>query len=150
MVACVGDNDISSMIIQCRITWSITRICRNSVLLLYVFMHNKPAHVAMQTASLNNNIFSNNMTDTSLFIGILHTDISDNFPIFHIDSSQTNTNCSNYFKQGKSEGFDSCDRPSNLAQLGSISNFLDHSDTETCLMTSKKRKRKKGNSSSPL
>ena len=30
----------------------------------------------------------------------------------------------NDYKQGKSEGFDSCNWPSNLAQIGSKSNFL--------------------------
>ena len=82
----------------------------------------KPTRVTNKTASLINNQFCNNMTDSSLFTGILYT--SYNFPIFYIDSSWTNTNCSHYFKQGKSEGFDSCDRPSNLHQNGSKSNFL--------------------------
>ena len=41
-------------------------------------------------------------------------------------------------KQGKSEGFDSCDRPSNLTQNGFKSSIFQPCDLEIWLMTSKK------------
>ena len=40
-------------------------------------------------------------------------------------------------KQGKSEGFDSCDRPSNLTQIGFKSSIFQPCDLEIWLMTSK-------------
>ena len=40
-------------------------------------------------------------------------------------------------QQGKSEGFDSCDRPSNLTQIGFKSSIFQPSDLEILLMTSK-------------
>ena len=40
-------------------------------------------------------------------------------------------------KQGKSEGFHSCDRPSNLTQIGFKSSIFQPSDLEIWLMTSK-------------
>ena len=40
-------------------------------------------------------------------------------------------------KQGKSEGFDSCDRPSNLAQFWFISSIFSPCDLEIWCMTSK-------------
>ena len=40
-------------------------------------------------------------------------------------------------KQGKSEGFDSCDRPSNLTQIGLKSSIFQPCDLEIWLMTSK-------------
>ena len=42
-----------------------------------------------------------------------------------------------YDKQGKSEGFDSCDRPSNLTQIGFKSSIFQPCDLEIWLMTSK-------------
>ena len=35
-----------------------------------------------------------------------------------IDNSKHVEKCQENFKRGKSEGFDSCDRPSNLTQIG--------------------------------
>ena len=45
--------------------------------------------------------------------------------------------CVYIIKQGKSEGFDSCDRPSNLAQIGLKSSIFQPCDLEIGLMTSK-------------
>ena len=42
-----------------------------------------------------------------------------------------------YLKQGKSEGFDSCDRPSNLTQIRLKSSIFQPCDLEIWLMTSK-------------
>ena len=60
----------------------------------------KPTRVTAKSASLIDNIFCNNdLNDDNGFTGILYTDISDHFPIFHIDSScATKTTCS-YFKK---------------------------------------------------
>ena len=41
------------------------------------------------------------------------------------------------WKQGKSEGFDSCNRPSNLTQIGFKSSIFQPCDLEIWLMTSK-------------
>ena len=43
----------------------------------------------------------------------------------------------NKHQQGKSEGFDSCDRPSNLTQIGFKSSIFQPCDLEIWLMTSK-------------
>ena len=48
----------------------------------------KPTRVTKTSATLIDNIFSNNLlTSQSILTGILHTDISDHYPIFHIDYS---------------------------------------------------------------
>ena len=59
----------------------------------------KPTRVTAKSASLIDNIFcKSDLNDNNGFTGILYTDISDHFPIFHIDSScATKTTCS-YFK----------------------------------------------------
>ena len=44
---------------------------------------NKP-RVTDKTTTLINNIFCNNMVDTSMFNGIFYTDITDHFPVFSI------------------------------------------------------------------
>ena len=47
----------------------------------------KPIKVTGQTATLIDNIFSSNIGNQHLFNGILYTDITDHFPVFHIDFS---------------------------------------------------------------
>ena len=48
----------------------------------------KPTRVTAKSASLIDNIFCNNdVNNDDVFNGILYTDISDHFPIFHIDNS---------------------------------------------------------------
>ena len=55
----------------------------------------KPTRVTAKSASLIDNIFCNNdVNNDDVFNGILYTDISDHFPIFHIDDScATKTSC---------------------------------------------------------
>ena len=48
---------------------------------------NKPTRVSNTSATLIDNIFSNDSEAESLFHGILYTDISDHYPIFYIDNS---------------------------------------------------------------
>ena len=45
---------------------------------------NKPTRVTDKSATLIDNIFCNNMVDTSMFNGIFYTDITDHFPVFSI------------------------------------------------------------------
>ena len=47
----------------------------------------KPTRVTHRSATLIDNIFCNNFSNFSTLSGILYTDISDHFPIFHIDYS---------------------------------------------------------------
>ena len=48
----------------------------------------KPTRVARNSATLIDNIFTNSLLDNNqIFTGALYTDISDHFPIFHIDYS---------------------------------------------------------------
>ena len=48
----------------------------------------KPTRVTRSSASLIDNIFTNDLFDTDKILnGILYTDISDHFPVFHIDYS---------------------------------------------------------------
>ena len=49
----------------------------------------KPTRVQSNSATLIDNIFCNNIENDKLFKGILYTDVSDHFPIFTIDYSQT-------------------------------------------------------------
>ena len=55
----------------------------------------KPTCVTAKSASLIDNIFCNSdVNNDNVFNGILYTDISDHFPIFHIDNScATKTPC---------------------------------------------------------
>ena len=52
----------------------------------YSFMPfiNKPTRVQKNTASLIDNILSNSYDNPDSLSGILYTDVSDHFPIFHI------------------------------------------------------------------
>ena len=45
---------------------------------------NKPTRVTDKSATLIDNIFCNNMVDTSMFNAIFYTDITDHFPVFCI------------------------------------------------------------------
>ena len=91
MVACIGDYNISLMNIEshgpsqefAEMTYSYP---------MYPCI-TKPTRVTTKSASLIDNIFCNNMPGSSLFTGILYTDISDPFPIFYINKSSANTNC---------------------------------------------------------
>ena len=47
----------------------------------------KPTRVTGQTATLIDNIFSSDIGNQDIFNGILYTDITDHFPVFHIDYS---------------------------------------------------------------
>ena len=50
----------------------------------------KPTRVTQRSATLIDNIFSNSLLSTeSILTGIMYTDITDHFPIFHIDYSST-------------------------------------------------------------
>ena len=51
----------------------------------FIPLINRPTRVTKQTATLIDNIYTNNLKDVSLsYQGLLVTDISDHFPIFHI------------------------------------------------------------------
>ena len=47
----------------------------------------KPTRITSSTATLIDNIFSNNITDARVFDGLIYTDISDHLPIFSINCS---------------------------------------------------------------
>ena len=49
----------------------------------------KPTRVTMKSATLIDNIFSPYIGDQQIFNGILYTDITDHFPVFHIDYSSS-------------------------------------------------------------
>ena len=50
----------------------------------YMPLINKPTRVTNSTATIIDNIFSNNYQNTESFNGILVSDISDHYPVFHI------------------------------------------------------------------
>ena len=53
----------------------------------------KPTRVTLKSATLIDNIFSNNLLSTNkILTGIWYSDISDHYPIFQIDYSSTTTN----------------------------------------------------------
>ena len=53
----------------------------------YIPLITKPTRVGPSSATLIDNIFTNNITSDKLVPGILYTDISDHFPVFLLDSS---------------------------------------------------------------
>ena len=60
----------------------------------------KPTRVTMTSATLIDNIFSNDNTDDpSKLSGILYADISDHFPIFYIDHSGYTETTNSYIKK---------------------------------------------------
>ena len=60
----------------------------------------KPTRVTNTSATLIDNIFGNDFTnDVNTFSGILYTDISDHFPIFHIDHSYCLKSTENVLKR---------------------------------------------------
>ena len=60
----------------------------------------KPTRVTAKSASLIDNIFCNSdLNGDNGFTGILYTDISDHFPIFHMDSSCATKKTCSYFKK---------------------------------------------------
>ena len=97
-VSCLGDNNISLL------NYDTPRPSQEFADLMY--SHSlfpcitKPTRFTAKSASLIDTIFRNsNLNDNKGFTGILYTDISNHFPIFHIDSScATKTICS-YFKK---------------------------------------------------
>ena len=63
----------------------------------------KPTRFTAKSASLIDNIFCNSdLNDDNGFTGILYTDISDPFPIFHIDSSCVTKTTFSYLKKHSS------------------------------------------------
>jgi hypothetical protein len=69
---------------------------------LYMPLINKPTRITNTSSSIIDNIFTNNVTseDNVETSGVLYSDISDHFPIFHIlkyDNSFTNKNKPVYF-----------------------------------------------------
>ena len=99
MVACIGDYNISLMNIDSH------GPSQEFAEMVYSYSMypcvTTPTRVTTKSASLIDNIFCNNMPDSSLFTGILYTDISDHFLIFYIDKSLTNTNCPKYLKKNE-------------------------------------------------
>ena len=94
MVACIGDYNIPLMNIDSHgPSQEFSEMVYSYSMYPCII---KPTRVTTKSASLIDNISCNNMPDSSLFTGILYTDISDHFPIFYIDKSLTNTNCLNY------------------------------------------------------
>ena len=54
----------------------------------FVCLINKPTRVKQQSATLIDNIFTNSLSDMDHTIqGIIYSDISDHFPVIHIDYS---------------------------------------------------------------
>ena len=81
MVACLGDYDISLMNIGPH------GPSQEFAEIMYSFSMypciTKPTRVTTTSASLIDNIFCNNMPDSSLFTDIQYATISDHFPIFY-------------------------------------------------------------------
>ena len=60
----------------------------------------KPTRVTDKSATLIDNIFyNNNVENSSSLAGILYTDISDHFPVYHIDYSDDVSMVDNSFKK---------------------------------------------------
>ena len=59
----------------------------------------KPTRVTASSATLIDNIFTSSVSNDQVFNGILYSDISDHFPIFHIDYSNSRVQTPFYFKK---------------------------------------------------
>ena len=60
----------------------------------------KPTRVTQRSCTLIDNIFGNNFSnDTDSLSGILYTDVSDHYPVFHIDYTNSNETSSKTFKK---------------------------------------------------
>ena len=53
----------------------------------YIPFINKPTRVGNRSATLIDNIFTNNFMDKESMSGIIYTDITDHFPVFHISNT---------------------------------------------------------------
>ena len=62
-------------------------------------MITKPTRVTSTSATLIDNIFTSCIDNNQVFNGILYCDVSDHFPIFHIDYSHVTTDKPVYFKR---------------------------------------------------
>ena len=58
---------------------------------------NKPTRISENTVSLIDNIFTNNFC-TDILSGVIYSDISDHFPIFHVNNANNPSVCSNIKK----------------------------------------------------
>jgi len=59
----------------------------------------KPTRVTARSATLIDNIFTSSIDNDHVFNGILYTDITDHFPIFHIDYSNVSAKQPLFFKR---------------------------------------------------
>ena len=64
----------------------------------YMPLINKPTRVTANTATIIDNIYTNNISNMNESIqGILITDISDHYPIFHVNSNRSDSNNSEMY-----------------------------------------------------
>ena len=129
MVACIGDYSISLMNIESH------GPSQEFAKMMYSFSMypciTKPTHVTTKSASLIDNIFCNSMPGSSLFTGILYTDISDHFPIFYIDKSLTNTNCLKYLKKNRMYSVENQEKFARLLRERNWSDVLSSEDPQS-------------------
>ena len=68
----------------------------------YLPVINRPSRVTATSATIIDNIFTNNLADMhNCMHGVLVTDISDHYPIFHINFKQPNLKVDNYIIKRK-------------------------------------------------
>jgi len=57
----------------------------------YIPLTNKPTRIGSYSATLIDNIYTNNISASNTKSGVFYTDITDHFPVFHITGNKINT-----------------------------------------------------------
>ena len=103
-----------------------------------LFLHSQKVFIPPLLCNSGNKHQNNPLTETvhhsSLYISLYIATEEKRYPIPHASSRATRCLLWIFWKQGKSEGFDSCDRPSNL-KLDSNRQFFCPCDREIWWMT---------------
>ena len=98
----------------------------------FVPLINQPTRITKNTATLIDNIFTNDIKDSACTKGIFYTDITDHFPVFYIDSNfQNNVETEYIYKRFFSD--DNVKTFRDILSDSNLDNILTLSDPQTCM-----------------
>ena len=101
----------------------------------YVPCINKPTRVTRRSCTLIDNIFCNTIAeDTKNVSGILYNDVSDHFPVFHIDYTNHFDNSRKTYKN-RAYTSENIQRFSDVMQDKNWHHIMDINDTQTAYST---------------
>ena len=91
----------------------------------------KPTRVNERSCTLIDNIFCNNLSDdTNSLSGILYCDVSDHYPVYHIDySNHIDVSCKTFKKRVYS--IENMHRFSNMMQAKNWDHIMDNNDVQS-------------------